>query len=268
MKYKLIISDFDGTLAPSGSAKIDEETINAIKKYQNKGGKFVICTGRPFTSLKKIISGCGFSGLAVTVQGAMVRDIETEKVLRQKGLEKETAISVIKEFRKEHLEHVLYIGDEMYYDKDGQFVDLYKSILKVESVKVDDLIEFVKNQELPVSKLCAVCSPEKTILYEKKLNSRFNNNGVTFNSGASILVEAVNPAHTKGDAVKFLMDYYNLNPSEVMTVGDSTNDISLINGEWHGVCVGDGKDSVKKLAKEITVSLKDKPIKTLIEKYL
>ena len=267
MKYKLLISDFDGTLAPSGSTEIDKDTISAIKEYEKAGGKFVICTGRPFTSLKKITDKYGLNGLAVTIQGAVIRDIKSGEALIKRGLDTETAISVINEYRKENFEHVLYLDDEMYYDKDGYFVELYQSILKVKGVKVDDLVETVKNSKVPVSKLCVVCEPEKTTKYEEIFNERFNGKGVIFNSGAKILIEAVNPLYTKGSAVKFLMDYYSLTPKEVMTVGDSTNDVTLVKGEWHGVAVGDGKEMLKKVAKEITVPLKDKPIKYLIEKY-
>ena len=44
-----------------------------------------------------------------------------------------------------------------------------------------------------------------------------------------------------------LIFYYSLTPKEVMTVGDSTNDVTLVKGEWHGVAVGDGKEMLKKV---------------------
>lgn len=47
MKYDLFISDYDGTLGDSNG--IGVEIVNAIKEYEKKGGKFVICTGRMFS---------------------------------------------------------------------------------------------------------------------------------------------------------------------------------------------------------------------------
>ena len=82
-----------------------------------------------------------------------------------------------------------------------------------------------------------------------------------------MLLEAVNPQTTKGRAVRFLADYYNIPLDQVLTVGDSTNDIDLVGGEWYGVAVGDAKEEHKALAKEIAPEFKDKPIKYLIEKY-
>ena len=40
MKYKLFISDYDGTLGESSRNDIDAETLSAINKYVEKGGVF------------------------------------------------------------------------------------------------------------------------------------------------------------------------------------------------------------------------------------
>ena len=45
MKYKLMISDYDGTLGGAPTNTIDDETLSAIREYQEKGGIFVIYTG-------------------------------------------------------------------------------------------------------------------------------------------------------------------------------------------------------------------------------
>ncbi len=41
MKYDLFVSDFDGTLGIA-PGNINAETVAAVKKYIEKGGKFVI----------------------------------------------------------------------------------------------------------------------------------------------------------------------------------------------------------------------------------
>ena len=90
---------------------------------------------------------------------------------------------------------------------------------------------------------------------------------VIVNSGASYIVEIVSPEFTKKQAVEYLANYYNIPFSEVMAVGDSTNDIPLLDGEWHGVAVGTAHPDLKAVAKEVTVPFEQHPIKYLIEKY-
>ena len=91
--------------------------------------------------------------------------------------------------------------------------------------------------------------------------------GVKFNSGAKYLLEAINPDCGKGVAVRFIADYYGIPLEKVIAVGDSTNDVDLLVGPWYGVAVGDDRDELKAVADEVTVPFKDKPVKTLIEKY-
>ena len=77
MKYKLVISDYDGTLGGAPLNTIDSETLSAIKKFQDKGGKFVVCTGRMFSSAQRICKSANLGGLCVSFQGAMIKDIES-----------------------------------------------------------------------------------------------------------------------------------------------------------------------------------------------
>ena len=105
----------------------------------------------------------------------------------------------------------------------------------------------------------------------KKVHQKYSplsDNEVLYTYAVDYGYEAINPHFTKKEAVEFLIKHYGLAPSEVMAVGDGVNDIPLLSGAWHGVCVGDGKESLKKVAKEITVPVKDHPIKVLIDKYL
>ena len=87
------------------------------------------------------------------------------------------------------------------------------------------------------------------------------------NNGAPYLVEAVNPAYTKGNAVRFIANRYGIPLKEVIAVGDSTNDLELVGGPWRGVAVGDGSEELKKVTDEVTAPYKSHPVKTILEKY-
>ena len=101
----------------------------------------------------------------------------------------------------------------------------------------------------------------------EKYNGEYIGTDIMFNSGAKYLLECINKKYNKGEAVKLLAKHYNISLSQVLTVGDSTNDIPLLEGEWHGVAVGDASEKLKKVAKEVTVDFKDKPVLHLLDKY-
>ncbi len=270
MKYKLVISDYDGTLGGAPSNDIDSKTLSAIKKFQDSGGKFVICTGRKFSSIKSICRNANLSGLCVAFQGAVIKDIDSGKALLEGGLTPSESANIVQKLIADDALALAYIGEKLYYqknDKYAEYIKIYADMLKTEAHSVFDLAKEILSQNKMVSKACALCEPERVAPLMEKYNGEYAGTDVMFNSGAKYLLECINKKYNKGEAVKFLANHYNIPLTEVLTVGDSTNDIPLLDGEWHGVAVGDASDKLKKVAKEITVDFKDKPILHLLEKY-
>ena len=270
MKYKLFISDYDGTLGCAPQNDIDEKTVSAIKKFQDKGGKFVVCTGRMFSSAQRICLGAGLSGLCVAFQGAMIKDIESGSSVLEGGLKPNDAAEVVEEFVRDDVLALAYIGEKLYYQtnqKYAEYIKIYASALKATVYEVSDLAKEILSQNKMVSKMCALCEPEKVNVLMEKYNGEYAGTDIMFNSGAKYLLECINKKYNKGEAVKQLAKHYNIPLCEVLTIGDSTNDIPLLDGEWHGVAVGDASDKLKQVAKEVTVDFKDKPVLHLLEKY-
>ena len=270
MKYKLVISDYDGTLGGAPLNTIDSQTLSAIKKFQDKGGKFVVCTGRMFSSAQRICKSVNLNGLCVSFQGAMIKDIESGTALLEGGLSPKESAEVVYKFVSDDTLALAYIGEKLYYqpnEKYAEYIKIYASALKTEVYAVPDLAKEILSQNKMVSKMCALCEPEKVLGLMEKYNGEYSKTDVMFNSGAKYLLECINKKYNKGEAVKFLAKHYNIPLNEVLTVGDSTNDIPLLCGEWHGVAVGDASEKVKKVAKEVTVDFNDRPVKHLLEKY-
>lgn len=268
MKYDLFISDYDGTLGGAPQNNVDSETAEAIKEYVKRGGKFVVCTGRMFGSIQRILKGAGLDGLVVAFQGAVIKDIATGEALLEKGLTAENGAKIVRQFLAEpDLEVEAYIGDEIYHQHYGEYIKAYEKMLQHEGVFVDDLEKEILKQGRYVSKVCALCNKERATELADKYNLMYNGEHFLFNNGADYLVEAIAPEFDKGSAVRFLAKYFDVPFDKILAVGDSNNDISLVDGPWHGVCVGDGKDQLKKVAKEITVPFKEKPVLHLLNKY-
>ncbi len=265
MKYKLFISDYDGTLGLAPKNDIHPQTLSAINEYIKKGGIFSVCSGREYRSIRKICLEQGLKGLVVSFQGAQINDIESGETLYSGGLDADVAIKVIEEVEETGLSPVVYTPDAFYINKQCPYSEHYERAVKMKAV-VEDVKEVARRYK-KVCKLGWLGDDQVVNRTARLMNDKYKLNGISFNSGAPCLLEAINPACSKGEAVRFLSKYYNIPLEEVIAVGDSTNDIDLITGEWHGVAVGDGRDELKAVAKEITVKYEDKPIKVLLEKY-
>lgn len=264
MKYKLFISDFDGTLGKSAGDFIEEETIEAIKKYNEKGGIFVVCTGRMLTSIRPILQRYGLNGLIVSFQGAQINDIETGKSILDAGIDYNLAAEVAEKLLKEGIPTVADIADVMYCEELSPYTEFHKGFSKIEVV--DSLVDTILSKKKFVHKVVSAGEPSKVSALTSKYSELYKGK-LLCNNGSDMLLEVINPEYSKGHAVRFLAKYYNVPLSSVIAVGDSTNDIELLRGEWHGVAVGDAKEELKAIADEITVPFDEQPVKVLLEKY-
>jgi len=265
MRFDLFVADFDGTLGIA-PAHIEEENVIAIKEYVKRGGKFVICTGRMFSSIRDICNKYGLNGVVMAYQGAMINDLATGESLFSGGIEYNMASKIASELKAEGIEVIMDIDDVLYYEKVTDYVDFYRNAVKVKGELVVDISKKILEEKKPVLKVSGICDADKAKILTDKYNKLYSGK-LIINNGSPNLVEVVNPECAKGNALRFIANYYNVSYDKIIAVGDSTNDIEMINGEWHGVAVGDAMEELKKYAKEITVPFKENPVKYLLEKY-
>ena len=80
--------------------------------------------------------------------------------------------------------------------------------------------------------------------------------------------EIMKKGSSKGEAVAQLAKYFNLKRDEIMCIGDSENDLSMIEYAGIGVAMGNAIDKVKKSAQYITASNTDSGVAKAIEKFV
>lgn len=264
MQYKMFVSDYDGTMG--NKSHIDEKTVEAIKRYKAAGGVFVVCTGRMFSSISKILKDYGIGGVVTSYQGAIADDLDTGERLFSGGIEYALAAEVAETLKKEDVDVAADIGDLRVYEKLSPFVLEYERLTKTTGKIVPDIKAEILSEKKAVPKITVIAEPEKIKTLTEKY-SRIYDGKLIVNNGADALAEFVSPSWSKGKAVERLAQKYGVPLSRVIAVGDSTNDLQLISGEWHGVAVGDAKEALKAAADEITVPFSENPVKYLLEKY-
>lgn len=266
MKFDLFISDYDGTLGMAPNNDIATQTRSAIEEFTKKGGVFVVCSGRETTSITRILREQNLKGIVVSFQGARITDIQTGKSILDAGLSVDMALEVLSKVEKYNLTPLCYTENDFYYSEFNPYIDHYEQAVRLKG-RIVNVEEEIKKSGKKVFKICWVGPDDIVNKVANELNEIYKGNGVSFNSGAKCLLEAINPQYDKHNAVRFLSEYYNVPFERIITVGDSTNDIGLVKGPWHGVAVGDGREELKAVAKEITVPFEERPVERLLKKY-
>ena len=263
MKYKMIVADFDWTLGLAPNF-IAPSTVETIKEYQKMGGEFVICSGRKLESIEDICNMYDLKCDIVGYQGALIKD-KFKKELFSAGISKSVAKSIIESLINDNLTVLVYFDDKLNLSKKDSFTDLYEKWTTSNGEVFTDVQNKIKTSKI-IRKVMCMCDPKYASEVIERYSQKFNK-GLTINSGAPGLVEFVSNKYTKGKAVNYLAKYYSIPISEVLTIGDSLNDYSLITAGGHGVAVGNACEELKKVANEITVPFEKNPVEKIIKKY-
>lgn len=266
MRYKLIATDYDDTLARD-DVTVSVATRHAISDYIAAGGVFTLATGRATRSAVDICRVIGLKGYVITFQGAQIVDIETEKPLFSAGFEPSVAVEICSYLDSRGLYYHVFEGDEFVADKDTYYGRMYEKEAGCKRRIVSGkLTDYILNNGVRTSKI---------LLIDDAKNGLNNIKDVTDNFGdkcfASIskphLTEIVPLGINKAFAVKKLGEMLNVTQAETVCIGDSLNDMPMIKWAGLGVCVANGREELKKAADVIAPSNNDDGVKYIIEKY-
>ena len=82
------------------------------------------------------------------------------------------------------------------------------------------------------------------------------------------LYEAMPLGITKATALSRLADILQIEPSEIMAMGDANNDIEMLQFAGLGIAMGNASEHVKSLANDVTSSNEEDGVARAIEKYI
>ncbi len=248
INYPLIVSDFDGTLV-NDDGTISTENKDAVASYIADGGAFAISTGRMPSGILSRARELGLKGMVSCCQGAIIVDIDSEKVVLEGKIPYETTLKIVEKMEKMGLHIHLYDLWEYYCNVDDEALKIYEKIVKSKAILVVDrkLSDFVKEKRLSSYKVLAMVPPEDSERVINELSQEvFEGCGVTKSS--DFLVEVVNTKYSKGTAVEFLADYYGTTVEKTVAIGDQQNDLPMIERAGVGVAVKNADQALKEQA--------------------
>ncbi len=251
INYRLIVSDFDGTLAGEGCT-VSEENREAISAYIEAGGIFVISTGRlPFAILGQA-RALGLKGLLSCGQGTVILDIESGEPLLEERLPLETTLTACRKMEEMGLHILAFDLWEYYSNRDNEMLRHYERLSDAKGIAVTDrpLSAFLEQRQLPVYKLMALVDPADNERVLSALRAEALA-GCDVTKSMDFLVEVVNETMSKGTALAFLAEKYGIPPDKTVAVGDNINDVSMIERAGLGIAVANAEAALKAQADHV-----------------
>ncbi|MCE5285521.1 MAG: Cof-type HAD-IIB family hydrolase [Pelosinus sp.] len=272
MTYKLVCVDVDGTLLNSRRV-VAESTKQSLKMAHDKGVHIVISTGRMYTDAQFYSSLLGVRSAVIASNGAFIQ--ENNNVIYKSVLGAEVLQKLLRVFSKYRIKPCFSTPEKFYY---GYLLfKLFYLIAKLRRIRSDKIkTEYlfswqrcrkVVDQEKDNIVKCEIFHSNTDLL--AKLRNELKNipELEIVNSGLRN-IEITRHGVSKGRAVAMLAKVYGISKEEIMTIGDSQNDLSMIEYAGLGVAMGNASEEVKERADYITASNDEDGVSLAINKFI
>ena len=272
MTVKLIAVDLDGTLLRTDKT-VSRRSMEALRGAVKRGIAVIPATGRVAYTVPKQVAGIRGVRYVITSNGAMVRDLQEQKAVYRNLMTMEQAKQLLTLLGSYWLFAEAYCDGVSYSEsraleaavKAGLPEDVLNYILQSQRL-VDNLLGQVSLLSLPPEKVNVPYVPEelRAELREKILSLP----GLAVTSSGLDNLEINAASCSKGDALKFLCTKLSVSPSQVMAVGDSGNDVSMLRYAGGAVASENAPASVKSASIFVTGTNDRDGVAFAIEKFV
>ena len=250
---RLVASDLDDTLL-GDDLTISLENKQAVQAVMAKNVVFTIATGRMFAAAAPFGYELGLpkDQPIICYNGALIKRLSGETIY-EAPLSVELGARIVQFGQERGWTVNAYHNYQLYVAEMNAQVESYLKLAQVPAHGVGDLVSFVKDGERELSKILIISTPKQTPQRIQEIRQEFGGAAQIVRS-KEMYIEITRPDADKGRALCWLAESMELTMEEVMAIGDSNNDVSMLKMAGIGVAVANGVDSAKQAAKYLTTS--------------
>ncbi len=256
---KMIFFDIDGTIWDE-NMRIPHSTVRTIAELRANGHKTFLCSGRARGNIRsKELLALGFDGIVA----ACGNHIEMNgKILYERILPKELVERVILLLRECHMPVVLEGPKYHWIDEKGFEEDPYVVYLFQEMGKTARILKGYE-EDIRINKFSADILPDTD--YERikrELSEEFD---ILEHEGN--VVEFVPKGTSKATGIAWLCEHFGAKREDTYAIGDSVNDLDMLQYAGHGIAMGNGTQIAKEAAEYVTSDIHKEGIRNAMRHY-
>lgn len=252
---KIVFLDIDGTLV-NFNQQMPQSALQALKEAQKSGHKLVLCTGRTYGHIYPWLLEIEFDAIVASA-GAYVR--VGEEVIYHHVIAFEKMKELVKLLRKHKIDYLLQgccqrmVPKECIQGIEDHFAEInpdynrhLEGIEQIENISEEHMIESIMfiNSNVGIGQL------QKEI--DEELNGYFCVTGASYETDREHNGEITCQGINKADGMKRVVEYFSLNPTQVIAFGDGPNDFEMLQYAQTGVAMGNAIESLKNKADYVT----------------
>jgi hypothetical protein len=259
MNKKIVFFDIDGTLLDEETHTIPNSCKEALKQAKKNGHLLFINTGRPISTIEDIITDLDFDGY-ICGCGTYIK--YKDEVILHATLDQTIRQEIIHQVFKYNVEAILEGEEGAYFSSNitSPFLFEIKERYQQQNLKVYDfnsssLIEFDK----------------MTLIYHEKSDIESFKNYLKqyfeIIQRGEDFIEVIPLGHSKATGIQYILDYLDLDIDDCITIGDSTNDLSMLTYTKNSIAMGNSHPSLFNQVAYVTTNINDDGIYNALKHY-
>ncbi len=248
-RVRLLLSDVDGTLV-TPDKQLTPSSIRAVDALRSAGIAFAITSARPPRGLRRFVEPLGLTTPLGAFNGAVLINGDLS-VIEQRTIPDDLLATLIDVLRSHAMSIWVFRGDEwLVRDGAGPHVDQESAICERGPTVVTDFAGVVDgvNKIVGVSDDAAASKAAwlaATELFGARLSAT---------RSQTYYLDVTHPDATKGSVVRYLAGRYAIKTSEIATIGDMHNDVSMFEASGLSIAMGNAEPAVQRAAIHVTSS--------------
>ncbi|MDF1618531.1 Cof-type HAD-IIB family hydrolase [Petrocella sp. FN5] len=291
--YKMLVLDMDGTLL-NERQEISKENVEAIKDLIDRGIKVVLASGRAYQGMSRYLEilGMNLEGFySITCSGSLTVENKSDSILHEVPIEHEDLLALLDLCETFDLDmsaytkdNILVHQDNLYsrYDaiandmelKEINFHEMDKAIevFKVSLINENPVMKEEMIRYFPTIQLSSVAMRDKTaynpeILMETWRFPKHILENYTIVQPLPFSLEILHKSCNKAVGVQQVAQVYGIKREEIVCVGDSGNDLHMIEYAGLGVAMGNAIDQIKAVADIVTLTNEENGVAEVIKEF-
>ncbi len=284
---QVIATDIDGTLL-NDQHEISRENFNAICEAQAAGKHVLVATGRSIIAAKQFLAKWEISCGLICANGAIVTD-EDGNLIHKGTISREEMHKVVslmaennfyieiytnkgnftKDFRKQpHQDRLVEILMNAHRKDSTEDVlkYMYTSLANGQLLVVDEYNDVLDDEQLEFYKIFGINGLKEEMDFVWKALEQNDAIGITTSWTDNIEINAAGTS--KGNALTTYTQKFGYKIEETMAIGDSDNDLSMLEIAGLSVAMGNATDKIKACCDVMTTSNDENGVAEAIRRYV
>lgn len=249
---KLLFTDLDGTLLNNNS-QVSAGTKAFLDEFLTAGNKLILSSGRPKDSVLEVMrdAGLDYPGTLLSCSnGAQIYDPDHCRTILAHRLPLPYITYLQEKAAKYSLHIQTYTENSIVSPADDEAVHFYRRRIHLPLIVSPVLADALTKGPY---KMLAIDLHDfdKLEAFRQEISGWANGKIQSIYSN-NMYLELFHHDAGKGNALRFVCNYYGVSLTDAYAAGDAENDISMLIAAGTGIAMSNGSDKVKQSADRIT----------------